>query len=131
MDLTEPMKYWADKLGLSNWNIHFVENCSPNDMRLDACAGEAEWDVTGRNATIRIIDPKDYGDRMVPFDREKTLVHELLHIKFSMLDESGDPLRDKLTHQMIDDLAKALVRAKRDGATSYTVKERGAGNETY
>lgn len=129
MDLTEPMKYWADRLGLGNWYIYFEENCSPNNMKLDACAGEAEWDVTGRNATIRIIDPKDYGDRIVPFDREQTLVHELLHIKFSMLDESGDPLRDKLTHQMIDDLAKALVRAKRDGATNYTIKKGGVDNE--
>jgi hypothetical protein len=113
---TSLLHYWVEVLGLESWTIKLVVDCSPNDMTLANVAGEAEWDATSRSAIIRILDPKDYGDRIVPFDPEKTLVHELLHLKFAMLDESGDNLRDRLTHQIIDDLAKALVRAKRDAS---------------
>ena len=108
------LDYWVGVLGLQNWDIRLFINCSPNDMTLSGVAGETEWNDTLRTAVIRIIDPKDYGERIVPFNPEKTLVHELLHLKFSALDESGDDLRDKLTHRMIEDIAKALIKVKED-----------------
>ena len=38
---------------------------------------------------------------------------ELLHLKFSLLGENENELQNRLVHQLIDDLAKALVGAKR------------------
>ena len=107
------LKQWVDILQLNDWTIKLKENCSPNEMRLNDVCGETEWGEVGKNALIKIISEKDYGDRIVPFDFEKTLVHELLHLKFCLLGESGNELQDRLIHQYIDDLAKAFIRAKR------------------
>ena len=82
-------------------------------MQLSHVSGECVWDEVHKAATINIINEKDYGDRILPFDKEKTLVHELLHIKFCMIDNSGNELYNKLLHQLIEDVAKALVRAER------------------
>lgn len=123
MDLHELLRYWTDVLGLQEWNITLITNCSPNDMTLNEVAGETEWSDTLRTAVIRIIDPKDWGERVVLFNPEKTLVHELLHLKFSALDESGDPLRDKLTHRLVEDFAKALTIARLRGERSNAAEE--------
>lgn len=123
MDLHELLGYWTEVLGLREWNITLVTNCSPNDMVLNEVAGETEWNDTLRTAVIRIIDPKDWGERVVPFNPEKTLVHELLHLKFSALDESGDPLRDKLTHRLVEDFAKALTVVRLRGEKSNAAEE--------
>ena len=37
-------------------------------------------------------------------------------IKLSLLDDSGNRLQDRVVHQLVDDLALALVDAKRKGA---------------
>lgn len=123
MDLHELLGYWTDVLGLQEWNITLITNCSPNDMTLSGVAGETEWNDTLRTAVIRIIDSKDWGERVVPFNPEKILVHELLHLKFSALDESGDPLRDKLTHRLVEDFAKALTMVRLGGDKSNAAEE--------
>lgn len=123
MDLHELLEYWTDVLGLQEWDITLVTDCSPNDMTLSEVAGETEWNDTLRTAVIRIIDQKDWGERVVPFNPEKTLVHELLHLKFSALDESGDPLRDKLTHRLVEDFAKALTVVRLRGEKSNAAEE--------
>lgn len=63
---------------------------------------------------IEIINPACYGDRIVPFDFEKTLVHELLHLKFSFWCQNEDDIGDRVMHQMIDDLARALTEGDSD-----------------
>lgn len=112
------MNYFEDYkhlLGLDDWEIRLQLDCSPNELFTDNTAGECEWTESSKTAVIRIIDPKDYGERIVPFDQEKTLVHELLHVKLCLLGESGNALQDRLVHQIIDDLAKAIVGARRMG----------------
>ena len=104
---------WKQRLELNDWIIKLNDNVSPNDMQLQGVSGECVWDEIHKAATINIIDDKDYGDRILPFDKEKTLVHELLHIKFCMIDKGGNELFDKILHQLIEDIAKALVKAKR------------------
>ena len=52
--------------------------------------------------------------RIVPFDFEKTLVHELLHLKFSFWCQNEDDVGDRVMHQMIDDLARALTEGDSD-----------------
>ena len=104
---------WQSLLQLNEWVITLNDNVSPNDMQLQNVAGECIWDDVHKCATINLIDEKDYGDRLLPYDKEKTLVHELLHIKFCMFDGVGDELFNRLLHQLIEDMAKSLIRAER------------------
>lgn len=107
------LKEWQHRLGLDNWTIVLEEDCSPLDFKLTDVQGEADYDEVNRCAIIRIVSEKDYGKRIVPFDKEKVLVHELLHLKFCHLQNTGDNLHDRIVHQIIDDMARALVGAKR------------------
>lgn len=109
------LKEWQDRLGLSDWRIKLYEECSPNDMVSMNVAGETEWTESNKTAAIRIISKKDYGNRIVPFNPEKTLVHELLHLKFCLIGESGNDLQDRVVHQLVDDMARALIDAKYGG----------------
>lgn len=107
------LEQWKSILGLNDWNIVLEDGCSPYIMNLQNVAGETDFDELHKCAVIRIISEKDYGDRIIPFDKEKTLIHELLHIKFWFLDQSESIIQNRLVHQLIDDIARALVNAKR------------------
>ena len=114
--MNDLLKEWQDRLGLQDWVIKLKEDCSPNDMNQRGCSGEAEWVESNKAAIVRICAEKDYGEGcIVPYHPEQTLVHELLHLKFCLLDESGNSLQDRIVHQMVDDFAKALVDAKYHG----------------
>lgn len=109
------LEEWQKRLGLTDWRIKLVDNCEPEDMSLRDVAGSTEWTESVKTARIEIMDPKFYGDRIVPFDYEKTLVHELLHLKFSLISLDTSELQARIVHQIIDDLARAFVDAKRSG----------------
>lgn len=104
---------WQERLGLKEWRIKLVDNCLPDEMTLEGCAGCTDWSETIKTARIEILDPKLYGERIVPFDYEKTLIHELLHLKTCLVSDRVDDLQARYMHQMIDDLARAFVDAKR------------------
>ena len=87
-------------------------NFKPEGMTISGVAGCTEWSEPGKTARIEIIDPEYYGDRIVPFDFEKTLIHELLHLKMSFWCQNGDDVEDRVMHQIIDDLARAFAERK-------------------
>jgi len=106
---------WKIRLGLYDWHIKLYPKCRPKDMELDDVAGEVHWQESNKTARINILKPKYYGNRVVPFDFEKTLVHELLHLKLCLVSDKVDVFQERYMHQIIDDLARALVDAKRSG----------------
>lgn len=106
---------WQARLGLQEWRIRLKPKCRPEDMELENVAGCTAWNETIKTARIEIIDPAYYGERIIPFDWEKTLVHELLHLKTCLVSDGVGELQVRVMHQMIDDLARALVSAKRFG----------------
>lgn len=108
------LKEWQKRLDLSDWVIGLRVDCPICNFNLDNCAGECEYDLVHKCAVIRLIREHEYGDRILPYDKEKTLVHELLHIKFALIDNSGNDIVDRYIHQLIEDMAKSLVRTKRD-----------------
>lgn len=108
------LKKWQKRLYLTDWVVDFRPNSVPSDFVLQDCVGETEWQEVNKTAIIRIVKPDCYGQRIVPFDFEKTLVHELLHLKFCLLGESGNDLQDRYVHQLIDELARALVASERE-----------------
>ena len=112
------LEEWQERLGLQDWAIVLRYNCKFNDLETENACGETLWSNTIKNATIKIVSQEEYGnDRSLPYDFEKILVHELLHIKFGLLDLMNNSYEskvvDELRHQLIDDLARALVMAKR------------------
>jgi hypothetical protein len=121
--MQELLKEWQHRLGLDNWHIVLEEDVSPNDMELPMVQGETEYDTVNSCAVIRILNEKDYGKRILPFDKEKTLVHELLHIKMWFIYESDSDLQSKMVHQLIDDMARSLVDAKKTVVVDNVVYE--------
>lgn len=102
---------WVKRLGLQEWRIKLNINCTEEETQ-ESC-GLTEWNETVMVAKISILDENLYGDRIVPFDFEKTLVHELLHLKTCFLTDVDDALTERIGHQLIDSLSRAFVDAKR------------------
>jgi hypothetical protein len=103
------LEKWQKRLLLTDWVIAIHANAKPGDFIGQNRAGETEWQEVNKAAVIRILNPEDYGERIIPYHFERTLVHELLHLKFCLLGESGNSLQDRYVHQLIDDLARALT----------------------
>lgn len=112
MPNTELLREWQTRLGLQDWRIELVDNCKPDDMSMRDVAGCTEWQESTKTARIEILDPAYYGERIVPFNYEEVLVHELLHLKTSLVSDSVSDLQERYMHQIIDDLARAFVGAK-------------------
>ena len=113
MNERELLEKWKRRLGLQDWIIKLCANCKPEEMTMSGVDGCTEWSESGKAARNEIIDPKYYGERIVPFNFEKTLVHELLHLKMSFWCQEEDDVEDRVMHQIIDDLARAFV--EKDG----------------
>lgn len=100
---------WQHKLGLDDWKILVKQNCNPDNMYMPDVAGCTSWTECHKEACVQLIAPQYYPkDCMTPYNEEKTFVHELLHLKFALLWNSDNSLQDRVIHQIIDDLAKAL-----------------------
>ena len=106
---------WVSILQLNDWTIDFKYHCSPEEMTLDGVAGEAEYVESRKYATVRILNKSYYNETTIKYDFEQVLVHELLHIKFCLFwnDADDNCISNRLLHQMIDDMAKSLVKAWR------------------
>jgi len=116
-DIKKLLEEWKERLGLQDWAIVLRYNCKFSDLETENSIGETNWSNSIKSASIRIVSKEEYGSRMLDFDFEKTLVHELLHIKFGLIDIMNSSYESKVTdefrHQLIDDLARALIMAKR------------------
>lgn len=115
--MNELLKEWQERLGLQSWKIDLRDGVKQTEFQSMEQQGECEYDTVNSCAVIRIAKPEDCTGRILPFDKEKTLVHELLHIKMWFIYESDCDLQSKMVHQLIDDMARALIDAKKSGKT--------------
>ena len=106
---------WQKRLGLQDWRIDFQWKCRPDEMALDDAVGLTTFTETIKAALIQILDPQYYEphSKSFVFDFEEVLVHELLHLKMCLLVEENNSLQERIAHQILEDIAKALVDAKR------------------
>lgn len=111
-ELQQLLTEWQQRLGLQNWYVKLLTNCRPETMACPDADGCTDYEESSRTARIELVDPIFYGERVIPYDPEKTLVHELLHLKMSLYFE-GDALLERVSNMILDDLARALVEAKR------------------
>lgn len=105
------LRTWQKRLRLEDWTFKLIDACSPEDFQIGGVCGECDYQEVNKSAVIRIISPSFYGECLIPFNYEKTLVHELLHAKFALLENSENELQNRVVHQLIEDLARALVEA--------------------
>jgi len=106
---------WIKRLGLDDWAIVLQTDCHPSDMSIPDAVGCTSWQESTKTAMIQIADPKKIDGLTRPFDFEEVLVHELLHLKTTLLSsqEHEDTLGDRILHQLVDDIARAFIDIKR------------------
>lgn len=90
------LEKWKRKLCLQEWRIKLVTHLRPEEMSVSNATGCTDWSESIKTARIEIINPACYGDRIVPFNFEKTQVHELLHLKFSFWCQDEYSVADRL-----------------------------------
>ena len=104
---------WVKILHLESWEIEFKWKVRGTHMNLPDSCGCSTFNYSTGQAVIQMIDPDDYpADTSFEYDYEKTLVHELLHLKFAAIDDDENRLMNKMLHRLIDDMARALVASK-------------------
>lgn len=103
------LKKWKSKLKLDSYNILLRSNCKPKHM--DGCTGKVEWMEMHSTAVINILGEKYYDKDMITSQNyEKTLVHELLHIKFGLSEPKDKESCEYLVyHKSIEDLSRLLT----------------------
>ena len=108
---------WVSILKLSDWDIRFKWRCDPKKMAVPDSAGCTSYNDVCRQAVIEIADLSQYQPDMEGFepDYEQVLVHELMHLKMSILDTGESEIQNKAVHILVDSLALALVNADRGG----------------
>jgi len=104
---------WQSRLHLYYWKIKLNLNCDLSDM------GDAYQSTTYKESikygVISIVDYKQLSPFLKnEYNFEKTLIHELLHMFFALLDTPDNEysLQQRMLHQMIDELADAFYNAK-------------------
>lgn len=117
MKISNKLQEWQERLGLQEWRISLHDCVPAGEMMEENADGFTEFQEVNRTARIQIMDPDEYGERVIPFDYERVLVHELLHLKLCLISETfgADPLHERVAHQLIDDMARAFIDAKRSG----------------
>lgn len=116
--MTQLMAEWQKRLGLHDWQLVLCDTATAADLP-DKKRGSVEYVESTKQAAVVILGEEEAkDDELFPYDREKTLVHELLHLKFCLLDNCGNDLQERIVHQLVDDLARALVDAKREGGAN-------------
>lgn len=114
MEQQKLLDEWQERLGLQDWAIILRYDLKREDMGNNA--GTTIWENTNKLAEIHIIREEDHNS-IIAYDFERILVHELLHVKFQWLQMEAktyeETVFDEAQHQLIDDLARAFVMAKR------------------
>ena len=114
-EMAAHLEFWQKALRLQDWDIDFKV------VRLKEwlAAGKTTYtagccSMNGQNAyvVVRILDPEDLADDVVPSyrDAEVTIVHELLHILIPVSASDGSDVHGE---RAINRIAEALVTLRR------------------
>lgn len=103
---------WTDRLKLQEWNIT-VGIYRESEFYEQGNMGENTFQRECARSTIKILDHCDYPtDTKFLQNMEKTLVHELLHLKFCYFEPEEDTIAHEMWHRAIETLSETLVKAK-------------------
>lgn len=109
------LKYWQEKLQLTDWLITVSLTEGKCYSGNEECAGKNIYQVENRLSAIVISNYWDE-DFMVKQYQELTLVHELLHLIVPMETHKKETLEnilyERTMHGIIERTAKALIMTK-------------------
>lgn len=88
-EATRLFEKWRKILHLEAWDIKFQWCVRGRDMNLQDCMGCTSFLHESHQAIVQMLDPVDFDNDLFSYDYEKTLVHELLHLRFSDLENSA------------------------------------------
>ena len=111
-DVQAICRVWQERLRLQDWDIH----CQlVRGFRLTEAVAEVETSDPKRTAWIRVMNPADYHpDFLLPYDPERSVVHELLHILLRPIAQEAETLaEEQLVHQLSGTLV-SLYRSRPD-----------------
>ena len=106
-------KEWQTLLGLNEWET--VWKLSRKSEMDDVGQGQVKYNLCTKQAIVKIMDEIDWDNPDFTQDHEVVIVHELLHLKFSLLDKVKGEIFELIIHQYIQELAKSFVLLKRQG----------------
>ena len=118
-ELQDLSAWWQNRLELQDWRIHVRFVRGRHLMQHDYCAADIEWVNEHKYAFISIRTEDDYRDQFpdtsaaIPYDAERSLVHELLHIHTRAWETKQDSPESIAEEQAINALARTLVAMKR------------------
>lgn len=103
------LERWQRLLRLQDWTITLRVNVTSADMPSAGSFGDVEYVESTKTGTVYIVNPDTLPKAMrEQFNFNRTYLHELLHLKMSLLDDCN-PMQDRILHQIIDDIAKAIT----------------------
>jgi hypothetical protein len=108
--MVERLHYYQELLHLTQWNISMGE-AEKVEVNHPA-AGAIFFGAASLDATM-IISSRDVWDNGMKHDKEKSIVHELLHLQFSLFEPEEATAEWVLWHQTIELLARVIVDADR------------------
>ena len=114
---------WQERLFLTDWHIQL--NLGEDDItESDDLVGYVDYSRSGKTAYIGLANKKNGfdspKDKVTKYCAEKTLVHELLHIKMDVIcgcfTRTGLCLEQiafyESQHALLEQMAKSLIMAK-------------------
>jgi hypothetical protein len=108
------MKQWQHRLFLDDWIIN-LRLFDPTEMDNEA-AGTNEFQIENKSSIIKIANLNDdLKTRNQKACHEKTLVHELLHLKYNIVERSNEyesKFLDIHQHMLLEQMSKSLIMAK-------------------
>lgn len=113
-ELQKCLEEWQERLFLSDWIIKVVR-VNPVDM--PNLAGANEFQTENKCSVIKLVEAsEDAKSRIAKYCEEKTLVHELLHCKYNLIEDCGGSYEGKYLeiteHMLLEQMAKSLIMAK-------------------
>lgn len=105
----ELCRKWQKILRLEDWEIH-TELFSAREFEECDRQGEVVYDISTGQAIIHLLDVDARLNTPFPYDMEKVLVHELLHLHFAIFEpEQEDKLRHDLWERTVERMAKTML----------------------
>ncbi len=120
-ELDTVIALWKVRLRLQDWDVDSkivsTETMKTLDGQTGNRRGEIEYEPRLNHCVMRILDFRDpyWANPDRDCDMEKTVVHELLHLKFIAFDDAVEknPLAEWALELGIDTIARSLVELAR------------------